>query len=129
METRVLTVTHAKTKSVNRRRPVIKLGGNWLDEIGFSAGKLVTAEYERGRILLRLQDSDNYKDLVKSALKASSGLFQVRLETNNKKQFPQIDLKGVWLENIGFTIGSVIAVRYEYGFIKILLIDLSKLEA
>jgi hypothetical protein len=123
-----MVVTHAKAKRVNRRRPVIKLGGNWLDEIGFSAGKLVTAEYTSGRILLRLQDSDNYKDLVKSALKASSGLFQVRLETNNKKQFSQIDIKGFWLETFGFTIGSVIAVRYQFGFIKIYLIDLSKLE-
>lgn len=128
METRVLTVTHAKAKGVNRRRPVIRLQGDWLDEIGFKWGKLVTAEYETGKILLRLQDSDNYKNLVKSALKASFGLFQVRRETNNKREFSQIDMKGFWLENIGFTIGSVFAARYEYGFIKILLIDLEKLD-
>lgn len=127
METRVLVVTSAK--AANRRRPVIKLTGDWLDEIGFTYGKLVTAEYETGKIILRLEDSDNYKDLVKSALKASSGLFQVRRETHNKKQFSQIDLKGFWLENIGFNIGSVFAARYEYGLIKILLIDLEKLEA
>jgi hypothetical protein len=76
-----------------------------------------------------LQDSDNYKDLVKGAFKASSGLFQVRRETGNKKSFSQIDIKGFWLENIGFIIGSVFAVRYEFGFMKILLIDLEKLEA
>jgi hypothetical protein len=127
METRVLTVTSAK--SANRRRPVVRLQGDWLDKIGFSYGKLVTAEYEQGKIHLRLQDSEDYKDLVKSALKASSGLFQVRRETCNKKAFSQIDMKGFWLENIGFTIGSVFAVWYEYGFIKILLIDLEKLEA
>lgn len=126
METRVFVVTRAKAAA--KRRPVIRLQGNWLDEIGFTAGKLVAAEYAKGRIILRLQDSGNYKDLVKSALKASSGLFQVRLETNNQKQFSQIDLKGFWLENIGFTIGSVFAARYEFGLIKILLIDLSKLE-
>lgn len=127
METRIMVVTSAKAKNMIRRRPVIRFQGNWLDEIGFSSGKLATAEYEQGRIILRLQDSDNYKDLVRSALKASSGLFQVRLETNNKKQFSQIDIKGFWLETIGFTIGSVIAVRYEFGFIKIFLINLEKL--
>ena len=47
-------------------RPSIKLNGDWLDEIGFTYGKLVTAEYEKGKILLQLQDSDNYKDLVKA---------------------------------------------------------------
>jgi hypothetical protein len=36
-------------------------------------------------------------------------------------------MKGLWLENFGFTIGSLIAVRYEYGFVQILLIDLDKL--
>ncbi|MCL6591986.1 MAG: type I toxin-antitoxin system SymE family toxin [Firmicutes bacterium] len=126
MKTRVMIVSHAKAAS--RRRSMIKLTGNWLDEIGFTAGKLVTAEYGKGKILLRLQDSDNYKDLVRGALRTSSGLFQVRLEKNNKKQFSQIDIKGFWLEELGFTIGSMIAVRYEYGFIKILLVDLEKLD-
>lgn len=126
METRVFVVTRAK--AAGRRRPVIRLQGDWLDEIGFAYGKLVTAEYETGKITLRLQDSDNYKDLVKGAFKASSGLFQVRKESNNKRHYSQINLKGFWLENIGFTIGSVFAARYEYGLIKILLIDLEKLE-
>ncbi len=127
MGTRVLVVTSAK--ATRRRRPVIKLTGDWLDEIGFTYGKLVTAEYATGKITLRLQDSNDYKSIVKGAFKASSGLFQVRRETHNKKQFSQIDLKGFWLESIGFIIGSVIAVRYEFGLIKILLVDLEKLDA
>ena len=125
METKVMVVTSGGTK----RLPVIKLTGNWLDEIGFEYGKLVTAEYGQGKILLQLQDSDNYKDLVKGALKASSGLFQVRRNFQHKKLFSHIDISGFWLEPLGFTVGSVIAVRYEYGLIKILLIDLDKLEA
>ncbi|MCL6592143.1 MAG: type I toxin-antitoxin system SymE family toxin [Firmicutes bacterium] len=117
METRVLTVTRAK--SGRRRRPAIKLQGDWLEEIGFTAGELVAAKYEKGRIILQLQDFAQYRDLGKGELKPSSGLFQVRRE----KQYSQIDIKGFWLERFGFTIGGVIAARYEYGLIKLLLID------
>jgi hypothetical protein len=117
METRVLTVTHAKAKGINRRRPVIKLGGNWLDEIGFTAGKLVAGEYGKGKIILRPLDSG------KGEFKASPGLFQVRRRIAGKKPYSEIDLTGFWLERFGFTIGGVVAARYEYGLIKLLLID------
>jgi hypothetical protein len=121
METRVLTVTHAK--SGHRRRPTIKLQGDWLDEIGFKWGELVAAEYKKGRITLRLQDSSQCQNLGEGEFKASSGLFQVRRETKNNRYYSQIDIKGFWLERFGFTIGGVIAARYEYGLIKLLLID------
>ena len=127
METRVLVVTSAK--AAHRRRPVVRLQGNWLAEIGFVYGKLVTAEYTPGKIVIRLQDSGNYKDLVKGALKSSSGLAQVNWKNNNKRKYPRIEFNGFWLEKIGFTIGNVFAVRYEFGLMKLLLIDLDKLEA
>ena len=120
METRLLTVTHAKAKRVNRRRPVIKLQGAWLVKIGFTAGKLVAAEYGQGQIVMRLQDSDR-KDSEKGLLKASLGLFLI--QTAGKSELPLIDIKGFWLERFGFTIGGVVAARYEYGLIKLLLID------
>ncbi|MCL6592170.1 MAG: hypothetical protein K6U80_19765 [Firmicutes bacterium] len=121
METRVLTVTHAK--AAHGRRPVIKLHGDWLDEIGFTAGELVAAKYEKGRIILQLQDFAQYRDLRKGELKPSSGLFQVRRQPKGKKQCSQIGLTGFWLERFGFTIGSVFVARYEYGLIKLLVID------
>jgi hypothetical protein len=114
METRVFTVTHAKTGHC--LRPVIRFQGDWLDEIGFTSGQLVAGEYAFGKIILRLLGSGNCEG---PEIKASSGLFQVRRE----KRYSQIDLKGIWLERFGFTIGSVIAARYEYGLIKLLLID------
>jgi hypothetical protein len=133
METKVLTVSDVKAYygrvAVKPKRcPVVRLQGDWLNGIGFDMGKLVTAEYGQGKIILRPQDCDNYKDLVKSALKTNSGLFQVQRETNNKKQFPQIDIRGFQLKQIGFIIGSVIIARYEYGLIKLSLVDLDKLE-
>ncbi|MGE5604198.1 MAG: SymE family type I addiction module toxin [Bacteroidota bacterium] len=123
METKVMVV------SSRGKIPAIRLSGNWLEKIGFSAGKLVTAEYMAGKIVIRLQDSDNYKDLVKDALKASSGLFQVSQHFQHYKYFTLIEISGFWMKQLGFVVGSVIALRYEYGFIKITLIDLEKLEA
>ncbi|MCL6591993.1 MAG: type I toxin-antitoxin system SymE family toxin [Firmicutes bacterium] len=114
MKTKVLTVTHAKAKS--KRRPVIKLQGDWLGKIGFEAGKVVTAQYQKGKITLRLGDS------ITGGLRTSRGLFQVRRE----KAYPQIDLKGFWLERFGFTAGNIIIARYEYGLIIILPIDLDQ---
>jgi hypothetical protein len=128
METKIMSVGSAKGKGVNKRRPRIRLSGFWLDKIGFESGKLATAKYDHGSILLRLHDSDNYKNLVRGAFKEGSGLFQVRRTVRNQKTVSHIDIKGFRLETLGFTIGSVIAVQYEHGFIKIMLIDLDKLE-
>ena len=128
METKVMSVGSAKTKVVNKRRPRIRLTGFWLNEIGFEGGKLAAAKYDHGTILLHAHDSDNYRNLVRGAFKEKSGLFQVRQTTHNRKLTTHIEIMGFRLETLGFSIGNVIAVRYEYGFIKITLIDLNKLE-
>jgi hypothetical protein len=133
METRVLTVSDPKAyypraTARPKRCPVVRLQGDWLRGIGFTYGKLVIAEYTSGRIILRLQDSGNYKDLVKGAFKADSSLFQVRRTTNNKLEFPQIDIRGFRLAQSGFILGSVVIASYEYGLIKLLLVNLDRLE-
>ena len=133
METRILTVSDPKAyypraTAKPKRCPVVRLQGDWLRGIGFTYGKSVIAEYGQGRIILRLQDSGNYKELVKGAFKTNSGLFQVQRETNNKLEFPQIDIRGFRLEQCGFILGSVVIARYEHGLIKLLLVDLDLLE-
>ena len=126
METKVMVVSWGGS---SKKLPAIKLSGNWLDKIGFEYGKLVTAEYEKGKIILRLEDSQNYPDLVKTALKTGSGLFQISQHFQHYKYFTLLQISGFWMEPLGFTIGSVVAVRYKFGLIKVLLIDLEKLEA
>ncbi len=131
METKVLTISNAKTYHDGARPrdcPGIKLQGNWLNSIGFSYGKSAAAEYGENAITLRLQDSGAYRDLVKTALNTSSGLFHVRRETNNKVDFPRLDIWGTRLEQMGFTFDSVVMARYEYGLIKLSLVDTSQLE-
>jgi len=127
METKVISVGSAKGNGL-KRRPRIRLSGDWLEKIGFESGKLAVAKYEYGSIILQAHDSDNYRNVVKGAFKAGAGLFQVRREFRNKKLVSNIVITGFRLEPLGFAIGSVIAVRYEYGFIKIILINLDKLE-
>jgi hypothetical protein len=129
VETKVLTITKTSYDGARPRDcPALKLQGNWLNSIGFSYGKLAIAEYGQDSIILRLQDSGDYRLLVKSSLKSSSGLFQVRRETNNKLEFPRLDIWGSRLERMGFTFDSVVMVRYEYGLIKLSLVDTGQLE-
>lgn len=127
MEIKIMNVCGVKSKGL-KRRPRIRLSGDWLEKIGFESGKLVVAKYEYGSIILQAHDSDKYRNVVKGAFKAGAGLFQVHRGFHNKKWVSSITITGFRLEPLGFTIGSVIAVRSEYGFIKIMLINLDKLD-
>ncbi|MCL6592089.1 MAG: hypothetical protein K6U80_19345 [Firmicutes bacterium] len=125
METKVIAVTNVK-KGANRRVPRITLSGCWLNEIGFVSGKLAVAKYDHGIISLRLEESENYRNLVRGAFKDGSGLFQIYGRTRNQKTISQIQIYGIRLETLGFAIGRFTLVQYEYGFIQIKLIDLDK---
>lgn len=128
METKVMVVTNVKKGANSTRRvPRITLSGDWLSGIGFESGKLATAQYDHGSILLRLHDAQDYRDLVRGAFKDGSGLFQVHGRSyKGQKMVSRISLLGVRLETLGFSIGSHVLLRYEYGMIKITLLDLSK---
>ncbi len=128
MNTQVMVVGSAKTDG-GRRRPRIRLAGFWLDGMGFKADMLIAVSYDRDCIVLKLQGEglDVYKAVVRQLRANRSGLLQVRNELHNKKRTPHLEVKGFWLEPLGFTIGSIIAVQYEYGLIRIRRIDLERL--
>lgn len=130
MDTRVLVVGSSKSNNSQKRRPRIRLSGFWLNEIGFEYDNLVSAEYGTGSIVLKLQGkgTETYSKVVKGLLKNKSGLLQVNHEFKNKKQTIHLDLKGFWMEDYGFKIGSVIVVKSEYGVINIRVLDLDKLD-
>lgn len=127
VNTQVLVI--GSSKGVSKRRPRIRLSGFWLNAIGFEYGSLVTAEYQSGSIVLKLQGSgiDTYNSVVKNARKNKAGLFQVSHEYKNKKLTPLIDIKGFWVEDLGFEIGGIVIVQSEYGLIHIRALDLEKL--
>jgi HSP20-like domain of unknown function (DUF1813). len=127
MDTKIMVV--GSEKSSRKRKPRIRLAGFWLDEIGFQYNSLAAFEFENNRIVIRLEGSglDAYKRVVKQVLASRKVLVQVRLEWHGKKKNPHLEVKGFWLEQFGFKIGSVIVVQYEYGFITIRLLDVDKL--
>ncbi len=128
MEIKVMAVGSAKTKGL-KRRPRIRLAGFWLNAIGFTPDSLVTARYENKSITFKAEGAGlhTYKALVRRNRADNSGLLQVTEEFHNKKRTPHFEVKGFWLEMLGFTIGSIIVVKYEYGSISIKLLELDKL--
>ncbi|MDP4093570.1 MAG: hypothetical protein Q8920_09435 [Bacillota bacterium] len=128
METRLLIVGSAKTKDIKRRRPRIRLSGFWLNEIGFKPDSLISIMYESNTINLRLVGTgmETYQNLVKGILKRNHGLLQVKNEVSNNKKTPHLEVKGYWVEDLGFKVGDVILVQSEFGVINIQLLDLEK---
>jgi hypothetical protein len=129
METKVNVVGSTKTKDGQKRRPRIRLAGFWLEELGFTADCLATVESEEGQIIIRRQGTglDTYKNIVKQVRTSQTGLLQVKAEVHNKKRTPHLEVKGFWLEELGFHIGSIIVIQATYGLIKILLLNLDEL--
>lgn len=125
MISRLITVSSAKTDGVRRRRPSIRLSGLWLQEIGFAPNAVVTAKYEYGVIELSLhgEGMEAYKSIDKKTLTTSSGTIQITKEYKNKKITPCFQFLGYWLEEYGFTIGSVVYVQSEYGKMTLKLLD------
>jgi hypothetical protein len=129
METKVNVVGSAKSNNEQKRRPRIRLAGFWLEEIGFTADCLATVEYAKGQIIIKRQGVgiNTYNQVVKSIRTSKAKLLQVKAGLHNKKRTAHLEVKGFWLEELGFQIGSVIVVQYTYGLIKIRLLDLDKL--
>ena len=125
MTTKVMVVGSAK--DTRTHKPRIRITGFWLDEIGFTCDSLATADYEPGQIIIKLQGSgiDTYSRVIKEVREGQSGLLQVKPAFHNKKRSPHLEIKGVWLEDFGFAIGSVFVVQAEYGEINIHLVDLN----
>lgn len=128
MDTKIMVVGSVKC-SLKGRRPRIRLAGFWLNEFGFEYNSLASAEYEPGQIIIKLEGSgiDTYNRVVKKVLANKGGLLHVRLYQHGKQKDPHLDISGLWLKNFGFNIGSIMAVKLEYGLITIRLVDFDKL--
>ena len=130
MDRKIMIVGSAKSHNINRRRPRIRISGFWLTEIGFQTDSIVTSHYENEKITLKLEGKgiDTYNSVVKTLIGSNnSSLLQVRKDYVNSKPTPNIQMKGYWLENYGFNIGSVIIVSFKYGFLDIRVIDIDNL--
>jgi hypothetical protein len=126
METKVMVVSRTKSRVGKKYRSAIRLSGLWLDAIGFDCGTLAKADYQNGSITLKASGKglDTYNGLVREVMDNKAGLFQVCLQKSHGKSYPVINIVGFWVEELGFSIGSVFVVMYEYGVIHIKLLDL-----
>lgn len=127
MTTKIMVVGSAK--DTRKPKPRIRITGFWLNEFGFTCDSLAVANYEPGQINIKLQGSglDTYKQVVKGVLENQGGLLQIKTAFYSKKRAPHIEIKGNWLEDFGFKIGSVFVVQADHGVITIRLLDMEKL--
>ena len=127
MTTKIMVVGSAK--DTRKPKPRIRITGFWLDEFGFKCDSLATANYEPGQIVIKLQGSgvDTYNQVIKGVLANQGGLLQVKPSFYNKKRAPHLEIKGSWLEEFGFKIGSIFVVQAEQGLINIRLLNMEKI--
>ena len=127
MNTKITLVRCQKTKT--KRIPRIRLAGSWLNDIGFKPESLAIAQYEHKNITIELQGTglETYKSLIRQIRANHLGLLHITEQYSGKKRAPHLTISGLWLETLGFGIGSVIAVQFEYGSISIKLLKLDEL--
>jgi hypothetical protein len=127
MDSKIVVVRKVKTVS-NKNIPFIKLIGKWLKEFGFEPNKLVEIKCSKNNILLKLYEENtiNHLEMSKRLFKTGNNgiLYVVNVWRKNKQRSPSITLKGLWLEDFGFTIGDVVATKCEYGSINLYRLDL-----
>jgi hypothetical protein len=129
METKIATVT--SVKSSNHRVTRIRIGGLWLNSIGFEYDKLISVTFSKGCITIKLEGESNldlYLKIAKEMLQNNSGtVLQVSRDCKNRNYEPQIILRGSILTDNGFTIGSTFSIQYEHGFMKLTVLDMDKI--
>lgn len=124
MDTKVIVIGSSKGQTPSRI-PRIRLGGYWLNEIGFGFNTVVSVKYEDGNLVLQRHESgkEAYFHLADLGFRKRSCMLRVGRETIDSPK-PHFTVKGYWLEEFGFNIGSVVIVRYEYGIIRMQVLDI-----
>jgi hypothetical protein len=120
---RVIYDRHAKTQD---KKPLIGVSGKWLDEIGFKQNFLFTVEGSSKTLTLKPFECN----LALSELKENTGMdkklafFQVRqLRKPKNIVVPAFCIKGQFLEDMEFSIGSRVILYYDFGVINIHVAD------
>ena len=125
MQTKIMIVGSSKNNS-NSRRARIRLSGLWLIDYGFNTGKFLTVSCKNGCITFNAVNTD-YKSVVKAAFKNNLKVLQVLQEKRNGILVPIIDIKGNWVSDIGFLIGSIFIMQSNPESITLRLVDVNKI--
>jgi hypothetical protein len=123
MDTKIIVVGSAKAGTLERRRPRIRFTGEWLKPLGFTPDSFVRFSRDQGVVTFTLIASPVKTRIVHSSI----DLLQVKQTKHNGKFTSHFEIKGFWMNEIGFTIGSIIAVQFEYGMIKAMTVDIESI--
>ena len=100
---------------------MVRMLGEWLNEIGFTRDTLMTVAAEPGRITFTAHSQAIvYSEIVKIARKNKMQLVQVSTIRGNA---PLIQLTGRRITTAGFDVGDIFTADYEYGTIKLQKFD------
>jgi hypothetical protein len=126
MKKRLISVIYDRHAKTQDKKPLIWVSGKWLDEIGFKQNLLITVEGSSKTLTLKPFECN----LALSELKNVTGMdkklafFQIRqLRKPKNVVVPAFCIKGQFLENLEFTIGSKVILYYDYGIINMNVAD------
>ena len=126
---KAIVTTQIKDKYLDEPVPKVRICGDWLGDIGFTAGTLAIASSEQGVICLDAKNANTeYSALVKCARRRGLSIFQVYNATHNRKNpCPCIDITGSFVDRAGFRAGDMLVASYRTGAIKVQRLELEKL--
>ena len=121
MNIHLLNVTNTGKVSGNLRPPNIYIYGQWLHEMGFTAGALVQAVPESGGMAFILCDESifRYSELDASTKEQGGKLIQAYYTDAKRMQCPALTMSGQYLHNAGFNPGDALIAHYDYGIIRV----------
>jgi len=111
-----------KSHKVLTHKPQLRIAGTWLNDIGFTYGSLVIAEYEENSIVLRIREKGltlQNSDIKALLLKPKTTLFRVTQEKYRGKPFPCLYIRGSLMESLGYIIGTVVSINVDCGCVVI----------
>lgn len=94
--------------------PKIRLSAFWVNDIGFECGKTLKLDYSKEHITLQLFGSINALELQTCFKLNVTGI------RSKSASIPCIDIKGLWLSEIGFKIGGEVLINTDFGIIDII---------
>jgi len=126
MKTIIRVITKAKGSTADKPIPTITISEVSLEAYGFKWQKLVALEYSYGVIDLKLHESE--VDLKR--IRSKSGFVRIGRNLSIKKgqDNPSIIVKGYWLNDMGFPVGTVVAVYMDSKRIQIKRVDMEGLK-
>lgn len=122
---KVLAVSTSKGTEGKNPMPRIRIAGKWLVPLGFASNSFVSVSYRNEFIELQLEKST----IDFTRIRSKTGFLKISRSCNKTCHglYPLITVRGYWLNDLGFTIGSVALVKCDVGKITIQLIKCDEL--